>query len=386
MIDYDADLLKHHVRTEGWLPRCKRRHKSVSESGTPRRLRYFTFCASGAIDVLMLDVANLLGSVSGSDRKFDNVSFFDKDPDSVRTTQVNIPFAVGFSGDFVDTVLIEDSESDDEDSALLEQISSGDPLQPVAESEDKISTRRLQRRLGNHLEFKKRFPFDIVNLDLEEYLFKPTEELPGRVINAMRKVFAWQRNSFTIPSHRGEKTLDGFTLMFTTQVGPPNLTENYLLMLQDYIEKNLQSDTSLFDVFRSRTGFTTVTELRANSFRDFFMLAIPKTIASTLMEEDWYIDPEAGLCIYEYERQQTNGDPYKIIHLVMDVKRQTPPKKRRAPGIVQTVEAQNAYKRFAAQIFQQPPITLKEENLDSDELKSSLSKIILRRKKYSKAD
>jgi hypothetical protein len=34
----------------------------------------------------------------------------------------------------------------------------------------------------------------------------------------------------------------------------------------------------------------------------FFKLAIPKLLAQTLMSQDWYIDADRGITIYEFER------------------------------------------------------------------------------------
>ncbi len=101
-IDYDSDLVKHFVRTDGWLPLCRRRLEAISQE-QPRRLRYFTFCAVGAVDVLMLDVAKVVKLSSTS--KFDTVAFFGRDDESIVETVKRIPGAVGFPGNFVDVVL-----------------------------------------------------------------------------------------------------------------------------------------------------------------------------------------------------------------------------------------------------------------------------------------
>src|SRR5436305_14769112 len=109
---YETCLLKHHVRTNVWLPMAKARLKAIRAGTTKttakRRLRYFTFCAVGAIDVLMLDLAQV---VRRSDTgRFDTIFFFDKDQEHVAETTRRIPGAIGFVGDFVDTVLLDDPE------------------------------------------------------------------------------------------------------------------------------------------------------------------------------------------------------------------------------------------------------------------------------------
>src|SRR4051794_5685069 len=62
--DYETDVVKHFVRHEGWLAAVKERKKLVKaaiDAGKRKRgLSYFTFCASSAIDVFMLERVNIL--------------------------------------------------------------------------------------------------------------------------------------------------------------------------------------------------------------------------------------------------------------------------------------------------------------------------------------
>lgn len=109
----EDDLLKHYVRTNAWLPLCKKRLRAIRGAGRPgatRRLRYFTFCAVGALDVLMLDVARVVPFHKR--HGFDTVVFFDKNQEFVIETQKRIPGAIGFPGDFVNVVLNEDPEEE----------------------------------------------------------------------------------------------------------------------------------------------------------------------------------------------------------------------------------------------------------------------------------
>ena len=95
---YEDCPLKHYVRLEGWLPFAQRRLKAIRANRKPnqqRGLRYFTFCAVGALDVLMLDVA---GVIKKNDGRFDNVVFFDYKDEQVLETQRRIPGAIGFPG------------------------------------------------------------------------------------------------------------------------------------------------------------------------------------------------------------------------------------------------------------------------------------------------
>src|SRR3990170_1084241 len=104
-------------------------------------------------------------------------------------------------------------------------------------------------------------------------------------------------------------------------------------MLARDLEENIREDAQLETVLRDRTQQKNPGALRAANFERFFKLAMPKTLLKILMEEDWYVDPEPGIKLYEIERQSKEG-PYKILHVVMDVKRQNPARENRAPGTV----------------------------------------------------
>src|SRR5260221_7053000 len=154
---YEDDPLKHYVRVKGWLPLCKDRHRRLKARARTkkqaRRLRYFTFCAVDAVDVLMLDVANII-RLSNKD-KFDTVYFFDQSLEVVADTQLRIPGAIGFAGDFAKTVLTPTSAAS---------------LSAPTDEEDTEETRRRQRLQATKRQFIESFPFDVVNLDIEDLM------------------------------------------------------------------------------------------------------------------------------------------------------------------------------------------------------------------------
>src|SRR5208283_2211413 len=240
---FEDCLLKHYVRTQGWLPLCRARKLKVNR-GVPeklrRRIRYFTFCAVGAIDVLMLDVAKVLRPSSGD--KFNTVVFFDKDADAVNETQKRIPGAIGFPGNFTYVVLAIDPDED--------MHKDRDYLAPPNDETDQYTTRKRQLTLDQRRKFIRTFPFDVINLDLEEFIFKPNDPFPGKVVNALRKVFEWQR--LPLPQ-LNDAPLEGFTLMFTTQIGPPNISDEYVNMLREYLVHNLEADSSLGELLQTKT-------------------------------------------------------------------------------------------------------------------------------------
>ncbi len=373
---YEDCLFKQFVRTRGWLPLCRERLESVRQGPrkqAQRRLRYFTFCAIGAVDVLMLDVAKVL-SRSSTDR-FDTVVFFDQSPEAVDETLKRIPGATGFNGDFVDLVLRKDP---DEDAAPRSSLDEKTPLLNTAK------TRNELRLLSQRRDFIRQFPFDVINLDLEEFIFKAKDPFPGRVVNALRRVFEWQHRELTGP-HIAPHSLAGFSLMFTTQVGPHNLPDSYLRMLRGKLNSNIHSNKNLRQLLEERSKIREVKLLQQRDFKLFFELGLPKVLTSILHEQDWFVDPAAGVTTFEFERPSKTG-PYTMLHLVMQVKRQHPPLELRAPGDHETAEARQAYRQVAQRIFEQPTTTVSRQTIDPAELKGSLELIRARRRKYYGAD
>jgi hypothetical protein len=370
---YARCLMKHFVRRDGWLKACKHRLVQIRKGVAlkyQRRLRYFTFPAESAVDVLMLDVAKVVRpSHSG---RFDTVFFFNRSEESVAQTRKSVPGAVGFPGDFVEVVLVNDPIDND---AMAEAAALG--LLPTFQ--DTLADRARISRVQAHRDFRAAFPFDVLNLDLEGYLFKPTDSIPGRVINAFRKVFEWQRSPLVDGARWS--SLSGFTLLLTVRVGPKNLSADLLAMLRQSLESNLHDDADLQLLMKERTGVSSVAELAGRQFEAFFRLATPKLLAQLLNDTDWYVDPEAGIVVYQFERTPERGEPYKMLHFVMDVVRHDPPIEHRAPG-VRSQAAADAYRSVVRQIFERQETVVTLESIDADSLNADLALIDARRRKY----
>lgn len=368
LFKFEDCLLKHHIRTEAWLPLCKSRLKTIRKNkkqGDQRKLRYFTFCAVGAIDVIMLDVEKV---IRPSEAGFENVVFFDITPESVSETEKRIPGAIGFPGDFVDIVLMGDGEEEN----ILE---TSEALLPPENLTDEYKTRRQQLQLDQRRKFIKCFPFDVINLDLEEFLFKPTQDLPGKVVNALRKIFDWQHKPL-----KNNHQIDGFSLMFTTQIGPPNLSAEYIDMLGSRLKSNLDSDGTLKESLKNKLGHSDIERIQREKFDLFFELSIPKILAAILMESDWYVDPDLGIKTFELERPWREGT-YKILHLIMDVRKKEPPREKRGPG-VDSQKAQEAYRKVVRQVFSDNVVVISDESINKKELQDHLARVRARRRKY----
>jgi hypothetical protein len=319
----------------------------------------------------MLDVAKVIRR--STNQEFDTVVFFDRGDLEVIETQKRIPGAHGYPGDFVKIVLLEDPEEQAAVNAL-------EALNAPPDEPDKAETRARQRNIALRQRLIQEFPFDVINLDLEGYFFTPGDPFPGRLIRALRKLLDWQK----IPVNDGTPTgehLDGFSLMFTTQIGPPNLTEEYLEMLRNAIQGNLDRAAELRDLLQQRAGSADPAQVQAANFALFFRVALPKLILAMLLEADWYADPQLGVKLYEIERPSKDG-PYTMLHAVVDVKRQNPPSTDRAPGAGHAAEALAAYQLTAREIFIRQEVSVTEAIIDEPVLQESLDRIAARRRMY----
>jgi len=168
--------------------------------------------------------------------------------------------------------------------------------------------------------------------------------------------------------------------MFTTRIGPPNLTDEYLNMLRDELIGNLERDDALVPLLRERTGTDDINLLQRDQFEMFFKLGVPKVLSAILREEDWYVDAQQGIRTYEFERARAGG-PYKMLHFVMDVIRQDPPYSRRAHR-APTPEAEIAYQEVVRQLISELERLVTLETIDQDSLRANLERIKQRRRVY----
>jgi hypothetical protein len=368
---FENCLLKHYIRKEVWLPKCKRRLNVIKHAAgkkQARRLRYFTFCAVGALDVLLLDREKILKR--SANKEFDTVYFFDRDEDAVAETRKRIPGANGFPGDFVKVLL----ETPD-----------GAGLASPTQNKNTREVREEQQNQAQRQKFISAFPFDVLNLDVEQYLFKPKEELPGKLVSALRALFDLQKKSGI--GNDGKKYLvDEFTLMFTTQVGPSNLPESYISYLRDTcLQQNIARHPELAEPFAGWSQGKNLAEFFQQDFDAAFRLAVPKSLIELALECDWHIEGEEGVEAYQFERAFKDGN-YKMLHFAMTVRRQSPPKENRSPGQATPLEAQTETKKAIVRLFKKA--TTAVETLVTgdfkDQLKADLDGLFEHRAKYYK--
>jgi hypothetical protein len=367
---FEDCLLKHYIRKEVWLPSCRDRLRKIraAEPKNPRRLRYFTFCAVGALDVLLLDREHVIRR-SNTD-EFDTVFFFDKNREAIIETQKRIPGANGFPGDFSEIVLLANEGDADLGLHILSD----------ARDTKEVRHKQMQRaQLGSFIES---FPFDVVNLDVEQYLYRPKEQLPGVLTNAIRRILDWQKRQ-GMGSNGKQFTLDEFSLMFTTQIGPAGLPVDYISYLRDdCIQSNLNTYQELGDLFVKKSKGRTAAQFFQDDFDGAFKLAVPKSLSELALEQDWYIDDDKGIEVYQFDRSFKEGT-YRMLHMAMTVNRQAPPKENRAPG-QQSAAALGCHKKTILKLFGTDVVAVESlvaGSLESD-LQADLEKLFKHRERY----
>jgi hypothetical protein len=320
----------------------------------------------------MLDVARVV--VPHKKNGFDTVHFFNDDPEKVARTRRTLRGADGWAEDFVDVILQDDP---------YEGLQPPDREEEVAELENTSAARRMVNLRHIRRQFRTRFPFDIINLDLYRHMKRPGEQVPGRLVNTIRKLLEWQKESLI---HDGRREfLSEFTLMLTVRIGPQNMGEDHLNDLAAVLRENLEQRPTLVPLFEERTGCAAVEELRDTDFETFFRLAVPKTIVRLALDADWYVDQEKGVRVFEFERHATR-EPYRMLHLIMDVRRQDPPKDQRPIVPTHTADATSNYEVVVDGIFTEPVIKVDYATLDKESLKENLERIESRRTKYLSLD
>ena len=365
LFPFEDDPLKHFIRRDVWLPRCRQRREAIVKLASRRHsrsLKYFTFCAVGALDVLLLDREGII-TRSVAD-EFDTVFFVDIDEIRVSETRKRIPGAHGFPGDFF-TIILE---------------TPGDTAQ-AANAQNTRRTREAEQNRAQRARFLSAFPFDVINLDVPRYYFRPKEEVPGKLTDALRTMLQAQRQAGT-DSRGRQYTIDEFTLLFTTQVGPMDLPETYLGYLRDTcIAGNLEQHAELQGPFSIKSNGRDVQTFFREDFDGAFKIAVPKSLAELAWEQDWYIDGQRGIEIYQFDRPWAGGT-YRMLHLAMTVRRQEPPREHRLPGS-SPPEADAAHRQVVAQIFNDDVVAVEGRVAGMrDDLESDLASLFEWRERY----
>lgn len=304
-IDLDTDEPKHYVRMKGWCPACVwRAHRVQWQVQThkdcrKRPLKYFTLCASKAVDVFMLERAGILERCSTSNRH-DHVFFCEKNPVEYAEILERIG-TNGFLGSLEDIILFEDD--DDTAGRCLD--------------DNKRVERRVRRKLelkDQHEKLVSAFPFDIVNLDVCGTVFPPGQGKISPLIGALRRILEWQREPDADDGHECQ----GFTLLLTSSLNHGPVDQSAMEDLISRMKQNLGYD-AFKEAFETKWGHADPDTLFEQDFPLFFSLALPKVIIRDALERGWNPSYRG---IYLYKRtDEKSGLTYSMMSSVTHLQR-----------------------------------------------------------------
>lgn len=275
--DYDTDIPKHFVRYDGWLQACRDQY-ALSQAEIHSRARklplnYFTFCASNAIDVFMLEKDGLL-TRDDDLGKLNHVYFCEKeDSEFEQINNLIRSEEAGFQGDFKKIVLFED----DDDTRGRDEL---DPREKVPSKtvRDKFRYKRLNRR------FRRLFPLDVINLDPHGVFFPPRENAYSSMLQAIEKIFGLQGNRHPEDEH----LCTAFTLMLTTHLDETMYNSGAVDNLKQIARLNIESYPAFSVAFNSKFGHVDPFSLSHSDFPRFFSITMPKLISEIARRHGWF--------------------------------------------------------------------------------------------------
>jgi len=296
-------LKKHEKRLEVWTPHLK----MLKQGLNGRQLRYFTLCARPMIDVYLLVREGLL-TLDQNSRRIEGVSFCELDEDAMSEIKELIGVEeAAFLGRLEDIVLFKDThrsiayETLKDISGYIEE--EGEGLNPriFAELE-------LKRK---HLEFRRFFPFDFLNLDFcDRYYPKPPDVF--RIHQTVERILEWQGVAGDAPDGRRIR-VPRFVVAITCrmdQVFPPQAANHLKTIVEENCKTHRQYKTAL-----SRIGTMSLSQWLINDRLDFFMSSWPKEIIRLAKKNAW--DVKILEHIY-YDRVGDRGNPYHMVCLVVE--------------------------------------------------------------------
>lgn len=351
---------KQYVRQFGWIPEARKRQARLREAYGGRRIRYLTFCAEKALDVVALMHAKV---VKRSGKKlYDTVCFFDTDRDSIDRTLANIEGATPFEFDFFELMAKEGPE-------VLEGAANALP----SDREESDATFEDYKAAVLYEAFQKAFPFDLLNLDVERYFLQPAEQLPGRLVAAWDKLLEWQKRARV---HDGEQMrVTEFTVFFTTRIGPHphDLPPEHRDHLIGVLDRNIEKFPNLKELTQERFATHSGAQLFADRFPDFLKLAVPKALVTHALKRDWALDMDQAYLVFEFDRQPANADPYTMIHYVLHFRRCEPSLDAQMDGMEVPQPVQAVYEAAVQTLFAAEPLKVDEIKLPiEDELRAQL--------------
>lgn len=307
-INFETDLLKHYVRKYGWLAAAEKQKDAISRRSKKIPLRYFTFCASGAIDVFMLEREGILKR-SGETGRLEGVFFCEEDEEDFgRIADLIGKPENGFRGAFENIVLFED-DRDTDGKELKDELEGGE-----------VFTSEVREKLGHkdtHQRLRAAFPFDIINLDVCGSMFPPKEGIITPLLESIIQILEWQTIS-KYPINNLECTQ--FTLFLTSHISQERINQAAIQQLKELVIGNMRN-LDFTDAFIKRYSHDQVQRLLSQDFADFYCLALPKYIIQrALFDLGWEVTP-GPTYLFNRDNKWDKNNPYQIMHAISMYKR-----------------------------------------------------------------
>ena len=303
-IDFEKDTLKHYVRRCGWLKATKEQKHAIRRRSKRIPLRYFTFCASEAIDVFMLVGEGILKRSEQTGR-LESVYFCEQDDDKfgIIADLIGSP-EHGFQGPFEEIVLFEDDEETE-----------GKTLEGELE-EDQPYTSEVREKLkykDDHFRLRKAFPFDIINLDVCGVMFPLKKGIITPLLESIIKILKWQTESrFSINNLECKQ----FTLFLTSHIDQDLTNQTAIEQLKNRVIDNIKTNPGFQSAFFNRYGHDQVDRLARENFAEFFCLALPKfMIDRALFKFGWKVT-SGPTYLYNRDDRWVENKQYQIMHTV----------------------------------------------------------------------
>ena len=295
-LDWDTDVVKHYVRRFGWLPAAS--DQFAASKNANRDPRYFTFCASNALDVFLFLNEGVLKRDPETD-VVSNTYFCEARPDEFnRISQLIGAHEQGFLGEFHDIILFED------DNRTLGKDINDDKQRFSGEVRRRLNTKE------RHQNFKASIPFDVINLDVYGAFFPPAGGVTSPMVRSIRKLLELQS-----AAAEAYDNFRSFTLFLTAHVEAGKVNDEAFEQLVKMVERNRDTYSGFADALNSRFGTTDVTQIAYDDFSGFYCLGLPKLIVGEAFDRGWSVDPKfSGL--YKRLRTTSGGDlsdPYAML-------------------------------------------------------------------------
>ena len=299
-INFEKDLLKHYVRTHGWLAAAKDQKHAIRNRSKRIPLRYFTFCAAGAIDVFMFEREGILKRSEETDCLEDVYYCEENDENFALIAGLTGSPEKGFQGPFDEIVLFKDNE-DTEGKTLL-----GDnPYSP--ELWEKLRYKDAHCRLRNA------FPFDIINLDMFGIMFPSEQEIITPLLESITHILRWQTESkFSINNRECKQ----FTLFLTSHIDPDLTDKTAIEQLENRVIDNINSSVEFKSAFLKQYGHNEVKKLMNENFAEFFCVALTKyMVYKSLYDYGWQVTC-GPTYLYNRDDKWKENKHYQIMHTV----------------------------------------------------------------------